>query len=241
MRQVLMRTQKTVNMAKLIEHTLLRPDAAETDILRLCNEAKRYGFFAVCVHPFFVKTVKALLLKSKIKISTVIGFPLGLTLAEVKVYESMQAVLNGADELDMVMNIGAAKSGNWKTVEKEISDVITATPDSIHKIIIETCYLTDDEKMNASLAAMNAGAEFIKTSTGFGPAGAVIKDVELIRSVTGGRTDIKAAGGIKTLKNVMEFINAGATRIGTSSGVNIMKELQGPGHSAPAIVSIQQG
>ena len=228
-----MKTQNTINMAKLIEHTLLRPDATETDILRLCNEAERYGFFAVCVHPFFVKTVKPLLLKSKIKISTVIGFPLGLTLAEVKVYESMQAVLNGADELDIVMNIGAAKSGNWKTVEKEISDVITATPDSIHKIIIETCYLTDDEKMNASLSAMNAGAEFIKTSTGFGPAGAVVKDVELIRSVTGGRTGIKAAGGIKTLKNVMEFINAGATRIGTSSGVNIMKELQGQGHSVP--------
>jgi len=222
-----MKTQKTINMAKFIEHTLLRPDATETDILRLCNEAKRYGFFAVCVHPFFVKTVKALLLKSKIKISVVIGFPLGLTLAEVKVYESMQAVLNGADELDMVMNVGAAKSGNWKTVEKEISDVITATPDSIHKIIIETCYLTDDEKMNASLATMNAGAEFIKTSTGFGPAGALVKDVELIRSVTGGRIGIKAAGGIKTLQNVMEFINAGATRIGTSSGVSIMKELQG--------------
>lgn len=236
-----MKIKEKLNIAKLIEHTLLRPDATETDILKLCNEAKGYGFFAVCVHPFFVKTVKALLLKSKIKISTVIGFPLGLTLPEVKVYESMQAVLNGADELDMVMNMGAAKSGNWKTVEKEISDVITATPDSIHKIIIETCYLTDDEKMNASRAIMNAGAEFIKTSTGFGSAGAVVKDVVLIRSVTEGRIGIKAAGGIKTLKNAMEFINAGATRIGTSSGVNILKELQGRGHSALAIVNIQQG
>jgi deoxyribose-phosphate aldolase len=221
-----MKRKEKLDIAKLIDHTLLRPDATVTDILKLCEEAEKYAFSAVCVNPFFVRNAKKLLLKSEIKVSTVIGFPLGVTFPEVKIYEAMQAVLSGADELDVVMNMGAAKSGNWKAVEKEISDVVTATPDTIHKIIIETCYLTDNEKRSAARAVMNAGAEFIKTSTGFGPTGAAVKDLEIIRSITEGRIGIKAAGGIKTLNDVLAFVDAGATRIGTSSGAEIMKEME---------------
>ena len=167
---------------------------------------------------------KELLSMTHIKISTVTGFPLGTTLTQVKIYEAIESVINGADELDIVINIGSAKSDHWESVEKEIADIVTATPEAVHKIIIETCYLTDDEKKKASLTVMDAGAEFVKTSTGFGPTGAEVRDVAMIKSVTKGKIGIKAAGGIKTLKDVTAFIDAGATRIGTSSGVKIIKE-----------------
>ncbi|MBI4687391.1 MAG: deoxyribose-phosphate aldolase, partial [Nitrospirae bacterium] len=140
------------------------------------------------------------------------------------IYEAMKSVHEGADELDMVINIGAAKSGKWDYIKREISDLITATPHAIHKLIIETAYLTDDEKIKASLAVMDAGAEFVKTSTGFAPGGASASDVLLIKSATKGKIGIKASGGIKTLHDMMVIIEAGATRIGTSSGVSIMKE-----------------
>ncbi len=214
-----------LNIAKLIDHSLLRPDATEADIAKLCDEAKKYGFFSVCVHPSFVKTAREILVGNDIKIATVIGFPMGMTLTGVKIYEAIESVLHGADELDMVINLGAAKANNWNAVEKEISDLITVTPDIVHKIIIETSYLTDDEKVRASLAIMNAGAEFVKTSTGFAPTGAALKDVAMIKSETGGGIGIKAAGGIKTLNDVLAFVGAGATRIGTSSGVDIMKDI----------------
>jgi deoxyribose-phosphate aldolase len=213
-----------INIAKLIDHSLLRPNATETDIVRLCEEAKEYGFFSVCIHPFFIKIAKEMLSGTDIKIGTVIGFPLGMTLTQVKIYEAVESVLQGADEIDMVINLGLAKTNKWEAIEKEITDLITATPGIIHKIIIETCYLTDDEKIKACLAVMNAGAEFIKTSTGFASVGAVVKDVAMIKSVTRGKIGIKAAGGIKTLEEVMAFVKAGATRIGTSSGIKIMKE-----------------
>ena len=216
-----------MNISRLIDHTLLRPDATEADILKLCEEAEKYAFFAVCVHPYYAAIAKEALFKSHVKIATVIGFPHGMTFCEVKTYEAIQAVLKGADELDIVINTGLAKSGSWEAVEKEISDVVTATPGVLHKIIIETCYLTDDEKKKACEAAIKAGAEYIKTSTGFGPSGAVIRDIELIKSLTKGKVGIKAAGGIKTLAEARAFIEAGATRIGTSSGVAIMKEAQG--------------
>jgi len=215
-----------INVPKLIDHTLLRPDATPADVLHLCDEAKKYGFFAVCVHPCFTGMTKEALKGTQVRIATVIGFPHGMTLPGVKIYEAMQAVLKGADELDIVINTGLAKSGDWKAVAKEISDIVTATPAVLHKIIIETCYLTDDEKQKACEAAIEAGAAFIKTSTGFGPSGAVIRDVELIKAVTKGKVGVKAAGGIKTLAQVKSFIEAGATRIGTSSGVAIMKEAQ---------------
>ncbi len=215
---------KKINIAKLVDHTLLRPDATETEIFKLCEDAKKYGFFSVCIHPAFIKTAKELLTASTVKISTVTGFPLGATMTNVKIYEAIESVIAGADELDIVINTGQAKSGNWKAVEKEISGIINATPQTIHKIIIETCYLTDDEKKTASSVVMNTGAEFIKTSTGFGPSGAKISDIEIIKSVTRGTIRIKAAGGIKTLENASAFIDAGAARIGTSFGVEIMNE-----------------
>jgi deoxyribose-phosphate aldolase len=213
-----------MNINNLIDHTLLRPDASELDIENLCSNAEKYGFYAVCIHPAFIRKARQTLSQSHVKISTVIGFPTGMTLSRVKIYEALEAVLNGADELDIVVNIGFIKSGKWNSVAEEISDILTATPGAVHKIIIETCYLSDAEKRKVSEIAMDRGAEFIKTSTGFGPAGASVKDVKLIRSVTKGRIGIKAAGGVRTLKDAMALIDAGATRIGTSSGVEIMKE-----------------
>ena len=212
------------NIARLIDHTLLRPDATDVDITLLCEEAIEHGFFSVCVHPLFVRRSRQILSASKIKISAVIGFPLGTNTSNVKQYEALEAVFSGADELDIVMNTGFVKSNNWEAVEREVSDIVTITPGIIHKIIIETCYLTDDEKKKAASMVMKTGAEFIKTSTGFGAGGAEVKDIELIKSATNGKIGIKAAGGIRTFHQVQEFINAGATRIGTSSGASIVKE-----------------
>lgn len=220
-----------LNIARLIDHTLLRPDASEADIVRLCEEAKKYGFYSVCVHPPFVRTAKEILSGTNIRVTTVIGFPLGMSITQVKVYEAIKSALNGADELDMVINLGLVKSNNWGAVKREISDLITATPETIHKVIIETSYLTDDEKIKASLTVMETGAEFVKTSTGFAPAGAVVRDVRMIKKATGGRIGIKAAGGIKRLKDVLSFIDAGATRIGTSSGIDIINEALSQGAS----------
>ena len=214
-----------LEIAGMIDHTLLRADATEEDIVTLCEEAKKYGFFSVCINSSFVKKAVNILSGTGVKVSTVIGFPLGTSLTQVKVYEAIESVFNGADELDIVINPGWARANKWEAVEKEISVVIAATPGVTHKVIIETAYLTDDEKIRASLAVMNAGGEFVKTSTGFAPSGAVVKDVELIRSATKGAVGIKASGGIKNLKDVKAFIKAGATRIGTSSGVRIMKEI----------------
>jgi deoxyribose-phosphate aldolase len=216
-----------LNIERFIDHTLLKPDATEKDILNLCDEAKEYNFFSVCIHPHYIRLAKDALSETGVQVSTVVGFPLGMTHTHVKIYEAMESVLAGADELDMVINIGRAKAHDWDAVEKEISDIITASPEAIHKVIIETCYLSDDEKRRASISAMNSGADFIKTSTGFGPVGATIDDVMLIKNITGGDIGIKASGGIKRLKDVINFIEAGATRIGTSSGVSIMKEIIG--------------
>ncbi|MEE8329684.1 MAG: deoxyribose-phosphate aldolase [Thermodesulfovibrionia bacterium] len=213
-----------LNIAKLIDHTLLKSYATEKDIQKLCDEAQEYGFFSVCVHPFFIKKVKNMLSGTDVKLTTVIGFPMGITLTRVKIYEAMEAVLLGADELDIVINLGAVKAGKWDIVKKEISDLVTATPDITHKSIIETCYLSDDEKIKASIAAMEAGAKFIKTSTGFAHAGAAVRDITMIKAATKGKIGIKAAGGIKTLKDILSFVRAGATRIGTSSGADIMKD-----------------
>jgi deoxyribose-phosphate aldolase len=217
-------TRETI--ARSIDHTLLRADAIQRDIEKLCKEALDFGFHSVCINLSFVKSVKEFLKDSEVKVTTVIGFPLGGTLTDVKVYEAMNGALLGADELDIVVNIGALKSGDWKTVRKDLSDVIMATRGHIHKAIIETCYLTGDEKKKAVMTALDVGAEFIKTSTGFGPKGAEIEDVRLIKSIVGDRAGIKAAGGIRTLKQVVDLIEAGATRIGTSSGARIMKEIQ---------------
>jgi deoxyribose-phosphate aldolase len=213
-------------IARSIDYTLLRSDATYVDIEDLCKEALDFGFHSVCINPFFIPAAREVLKDTGVRITTVIGFPLGMTTAEVKVYEAMNAALLGADELDIVINVGALKSGHLKTVRKDLSDVIMATRGLIHKAIIETCYLNEDEKRKAVVTALDAGSEFIKTSTGLGPKGAEIEDVRLIKSLVGERTGIKAAGGIRTLKQLIDFIEAGATRIGTSSGVGIMRELQ---------------
>jgi len=219
-----MNNRKKNTIARLIDHTLLRPDAAEADIRLLCKEAAEYGFFSVCIHPSMVELARELLMASKVKITTVVGFPLGACTSKVKLYESIEAAFSGADELDIVMNSGMVKSNNWQAAEKELSEIIAITPGIVHKIIVETCNLTDDEKMKAALMVMNTGAEFIKTSTGFGARGADVADVALMKSLTKGKLGIKAAGGIRTYGQVRDFINAGATRIGTSSGTAIMKE-----------------
>lgn len=216
--------RKTI--ASLIDHTLLRSDATYGEIKRLCEEALEFGFFSVCINPCFIKMAKEILKGSDVRVTTVIGFPLGMTLTEVKVYEAMNVSLLGADELDIVINIGALKSGDWETVRKDIADVIMATKGLIHKTIIETCYLTDDEMKRAVKIALDAGSEFIKSSTGFGPHSARVKDVRLIKGVVGEAAGIKAAGGIRTLKRVCAMLEAGAARIGTSSGVKIVKELE---------------
>ncbi len=223
-----------MNIAGLIDHSLLRADATVDDIKRLCDEAKRFGFCSVCVNPFFVPLSKDMLSRSGVKVTTVVGFPLGMTLTRVKVYEAIEAVLSGADEIDLVMNIGMARSGQWGYVKKDISDVVSATKGAIHKVIIETCYLDREEKIKASEIVLASGAEFVKTSTGFGPGGASQDDVRLIKSVVKDGCGIKASGGIKTLSHVKELLEAGATRIGTSAGVVIMEEYLKSSTQAPS-------
>jgi len=212
------------SIAKLIDHSMLKPEMTAAEVEKLCEEAGEHGFHSVCVPPCFIQSTRKALFETHVKIATVIGFPFGYSLTRVKIYEAIESAINGADELDIVLNISHAKSGKWDAVEEEISDIISATHGSAHKIIIETCYLTEDEKKKACQVVLNSGAAYIKTSTGFGKEGATIKDVELIRSVSGTRIGIKASGGIKSLDDVKAFVNAGATRIGTSSGVKIMKE-----------------
>lgn len=208
------------DIAKVIDYSLLRPEATVEDIKRLCEEAKRYGFYSVCINPSFITIARDLLRESDVKISTVIGFPLGMTLPRVKIYESIEATLIGADELDIVMNIGMARSGDWDYVKRELSDIIYATKGIVHKIIIETCLLSESEKIKAAEIVIESGAEFIKTSTGFSGAGATVEDIRLLKSITGNMCGIKAAGGIRTLQQVLEMMDAGASRIGTShSGI----------------------
>lgn len=214
------------DLAKLIDHTLLKPDASYADIKRLCEEALQFGFHSVCVYPYYTGIVKELLKGNNVRITTVIGFPSGMTTTDEKVLEAMNAALSGADELDIVINIGALKSKNWYVVTKDISDVIAATKGLIHKVIIETCYLTIAEKKMIVETALDAGAEFIKTSTGFGPKGAQTRDIRLIKSIVGDKAGIKAAGGIRTLEQVLAMLDAGASRIGTSSSLKIIEGLR---------------
>lgn len=215
-------------LAKYIDHTNLKAFATREDIKRLCEEAKEYGFYAVCVNPYRVKDAAEFLKGTDIKIASVVGFPLGATFTETKVQEAIMTVRNGADEIDMVMNIGAMKDGDYGFVERDIREVVEA----MHpmgakvKVIIETCYLSDEEKIKACELAKKAGADFVKTSTGFGTAGAKVEDVKLIRSVVGNDMGVKAAGGIHNAKEAMAMIEAGATRIGASRSVQIIETLE---------------
>lgn len=215
---------KRNEVASIIDHTLLSADATIADIERLCDEAERYGFHSVCVNPYYVKRAKGRLKGTQIKVTTVVGFPLGMYITDVKVFEAMLCAIAGADEIDIVINIGAARDGLWDIVTLDLADVVSATDGLVHKAIIETCYLNEDEKKAAVEAVLGAGVEFVKTSTGYGTGGATVEDVRLIKNIVGDRAGIKAAGGIKTLNQVKDMVDAGATRIGSSSGLAIIEE-----------------
>ena len=214
-------------IASMIDHTLLKPEATEEMIKNLCNEAIEYGFAAVCVNPFYVKLAKKILMDSEVKIATVIGFPLGASSKGVKAYEATTAIEDGADEVDMVINIGALKNKDFEFVKKDIKSVVDAVNgNGIVKVIIETCLLTEEEKVKACQLSKEAGAHFVKTSTGFSTGGATIEDVKLMKSIVGEHLQIKASGGVRDYETAIAMIEAGASRIGASASVNIVKGLK---------------
>jgi len=210
------------NLARMIDHTQLKPDATFEQIEKLCNEAVEYGFFAVVINPSYVGYVRELVKDKGVKIASVVGFPLGAATTEVKVFETKDLIKKGVDEVDMVMNIGAFKSQEYEVVEKDIESVVEAANGRCVKVILETCYLTDKEKVIACKLAKIAGASFVKTSTGFGGAGATVSDVRLMRKTVGNDMGVKAAGGIRDYTTAVEMIKAGANRIGVSSSVSII-------------------
>ncbi len=211
-------------LAQMIDHTLVRPDATLEDIATGCEEAKKYGFAAFIVNSCHVTRARAVLAGTTVKVGSVVGFPHGASTTTVKIVEAMEAIKNGAEELDVVINIGFVKSGRYDLAEIDIKNVIAMTPKTIHKIIVEAGYLTNDEIADTCRLAVRAGAEFVKTSTGYGPRGATIEDVGLIREVVGSMCRVKASGGIRDLATVQALVVAGAERIGTSAGVSIMEE-----------------
>lgn len=208
--------------SKYIDHTLLKATATKSDIIQLCEEAKTYKFFSVCVNSCYVSLAKEHLQDSNIKICSVIGFPLGATSTEAKVAEATAALKNGADEIDMVINVGLLKSKDFDAVWKDIEAVKHIMPNNTLKVILETCYLEEIEIIKASELAIQSGADFIKTSTGFGNRGADINDIKLMKSVCKGCVKIKASGGIRDAKTALEYINLGVDRLGTSSGIAIV-------------------
>lgn len=211
-------------MASYIDHTLLKPEATRAEVVRLCREALENNFYAVCINPAYVSTAVQELQGSLVKVCAVIGFPLGATTTEVKAFEAAQAVESGAAEVDMVINVGALKGGEEQYVLDDISAVVRAAKGNIVKVIIETGLLTAEEKIIACRLAKEGGAHFVKTSTGFGPGGATIADVQLMRETVGPAMGIKASGGVRTPESARLMIEAGADRIGTSSGLIIIKE-----------------
>ena len=214
------------HLASMIDHTLLKPEASRAQVEQLCDEAKQYGFASVCVNPAYVRLCAQRLEGSSVKVCAVVGFPLGATLPEVKAFETQQALDAGAAEIDMVINIGALKSQDHDLLVRDIAAVVGTAhaKNALVKVIIEAALLTNDEKTLACLLAQSAGADFVKTSTGFGPGGATVEDVAQMRRVVGPIMGIKAAGGIRTLADVQKMIAAGATRIGASASVKIMAE-----------------
>lgn len=214
-----------MNYANYIDHTLLKADATEKDIKKLCKEAKDYEFFSVCVNPCFVKYAKKCLKGSNVKVCTVIGFPLGANNTKVKLLEAKKAISDGADEIDVVFNIGKFKDKKYNYVKKELIKIVELCGKKVVvKVIIETCYLAKEEIVNACELVYECGVDFVKTSTGYGSNGAIVEDVKLMKQICKDKLKIKASGGIKTLAQVEQFILAGAERIGTSSGVSIVKE-----------------
>ena len=212
-----------MKLNKYIDHTLLKPDASQEQIETLIEEAKKYDFASVCVNPTWVNFAAQALKATDVKVCTVIGFPLGANTPELKAFETSDAIQNGANEVDMVINIGALKSRNFDLVERDIRAVVESAKGTLVKVIIETCLLTDDEKVKACQIAQKAGADFVKTSTGFSTGGATVEDVALMRKTVGPDMGVKASGGARSYEDALAFIKAGATRIGASSGVAIME------------------
>jgi deoxyribose-phosphate aldolase len=214
------------SIASMIDHTLLKPDATRQEIEELCREAAQFKFATVCVNPTWVATCARRLAGTGVAVCTVVGFPLGATTADVKGYEARRTIFDGAREVDMVINVGALKSGDLRTVERDIEAVTAPCRDCavISKVIIEAALLTDDEKVTACTLAKTAGADYVKTSTGFGPGGATAADVALMRRVVGAEMGVKAAGGIRDLEALKAMVAAGATRVGASAGVKILQQ-----------------
>ncbi|WP_404443792.1 deoxyribose-phosphate aldolase [Sutcliffiella horikoshii] len=214
------------NVGEMIDHTLLKADTKKEQVEVLCQEAREYNFASVCVNPTWVKTSAELLEGSNVKVCTVIGFPLGANTPEVKAFETTNAIENGATEVDMVINMGALKDGDNELVERDIRAVVEAAKGrALTKVIIETCLLTDEEKVRACQLAVKAGADYVKTSTGFSTGGATVADIALMRQTVGPEIGVKASGGVRDAKGAEEMIAAGATRIGASSGIAIVKGL----------------
>lgn len=213
--------ENNVKLASLIDHTLLKAVATPEQIVKLCAEAREYHFASVCVNPVNVPLAAKELKGSGVKVCTVIGFPLGANTPLVKAFEATDAIANGADEVDMVINVGAMKAGDTETVFNDIKAVRDASKGKLLKVIIETCYLTDEEKVKACELSVKAGADFVKTSTGFGTGGATAADVALMRKTVGTETGVKASGGIRDINSAAEMVKAGANRLGCSAGVAI--------------------
>lgn len=211
------------NIAKYIDHTILKATTTSKEVEKLCLEAKEYGFYSVCVNGCFVKECKELLKDSDVKIAAVVGFPLGAMTKTAKVFEAREAIANGANEIDMVINVGKLIEGDSKYVEDEIREIKEAIGKNVLKVIIETCYLNEEQKMLACELSLNANADFVKTSTGFGTAGATFEDVILMKKMVGDNAGVKASGGVKSYETAEKYIELGATRLGTSSGIDIIK------------------
>ena len=215
------------NLARYIDHTLLKPEASLKDIERLCAEARSYNFYAVCVNGSWVTQARHFLDGCDVKVATVVGFPLGATDSDTKRFETEAAIDNDAQELDVVINIGRLKDGDDEYVLRELRDVVEAAAERPVKVIIETCLLTSAEKIRACRIVLDAGAQFVKTSTGFSTGGATVADVKLLREIVGETFGVKAAGGIRDTQTALAMIEAGATRLGTSSGVVIVRSMPG--------------
>ncbi len=213
-----------MQISKLIDHTILKPDATEIEVKQICKEAKEYKFKSVCVNSTYVKYVSEHLKGSEVLTCSVVGFPLGSVPTEVKSYETSMAIKDGADEIDMVINIGNLKDGKYEDVLKDIKSVVESAQGRTVKVIIETCLLEDEEKIKACELSVQAGAHYVKTSTGFSTGGATEADVKLMRKVVGDKLGVKASGGIRSLEDAEKMINAGASRIGASSGIQIVLE-----------------
>lgn len=212
-----------MNLNKYIDHTVLKADTSKAKVQQIIDEAIQYDFMSVCINPTWVSFAAKQLATTDVKVCTVIGFPLGANTSAVKAFEAADAIKHGADEVDMVINIGAAKDGDWDLVESDIQAVVDASGDVLTKVIIETSLLTDEEKIKACQAAVRAGADFVKTSTGFSTAGATVSDIALMRQTVGPDMVVKASGGVRSIADAQAMIDAGATRLGTSNGVDIMK------------------